>query len=170
MTAKGSSIVALAHTNKYNDSEGKPIYEGTGDLRSDFDELIYLIPEKHEDGSITVSTEPDKVRGKFSPISFEIDTLRNVTPTDYVDVMSKIAEQTQRDKDSPTIEIITEAIKAEHFTEAQIVEYCKAHHFGWRVVRGVLNRYKGELWRMDYAFKNNAKQYFLMEALPREGG
>ena len=44
---------------------GKPIYEGTGDLRSDVDELIYFIPEKHEDGSMTVSTDPDKTRGKF---------------------------------------------------------------------------------------------------------
>ena len=42
MTAKGATIVTLGHTNKFNDANGEPIYEGTGDLRSDFDELIYL--------------------------------------------------------------------------------------------------------------------------------
>ncbi len=52
MTAKGATIILLAHTNKYKNTDGTPIFEGTGDLRSDVDELIYLIPEKHADGSM----------------------------------------------------------------------------------------------------------------------
>ena len=169
MTAKGATIVTLGHTNKYKDLDGKPIYEGTGDLRSDFDELIYLLPDKHSDGSITVSTQPDKVRGKFEPITFEIDSDRNVSVADsYVDVSAKVQEKNQNEKDSPTIELITDAINAEQFTEAKIVEHCKLHHTGWRVTKGVLERNVGKLWRMEKALKNNAKQYFLIEALPRE--
>lgn len=164
MTAKGSTVVALAHTNKYNDAEGNPIYESTADLRSDFDDLIYLIPESHDDGSKTVSTNPDKKRGKFVPITFEIDFDRNVTTGEYVDVAEKIKAREQLEKDSPVIELITEAIKADDFTEAKIVEHCKQHHVGWRTVRGVLNRYKGKKWRLEYAFKNNAKQYFLLDS------
>jgi len=163
LTAKGATIVALGHTNKYKDSEGKPVYEGTGDLRSDFDELIYLIPERHDDGSMTVSTEPDKVRGKFDPITFEIDTNRNVTLSNYVDVAAKVFAKEQKEKDSPTIELITESINAGDFTEAKIVEHCKRHSTGWRTVRGVLDRYKGELWTLELAFQNNAKQYFLIK-------
>ena len=100
LSAKGMTIILLAHTNKYNDTEGKPIYEGTGDLRSDVDEMIYFIPEKHPDGSMTVSTDPDKKRGNFQPITFEIDPDRNVTQTDYVDVASKIkAEKISRKRE-----------------------------------------------------------------------
>lgn len=166
MTAKGATIVTLGHTNKYKDSDGNPIYEGTGDLRSDFDELIYLVPEFHSDSSITVSTKPNKVRGKFEPITFEIDHERNVTLSDYVDVSAKIKAENQKEKDSPTIELITDAINAEQFTEAKIVEYCKKHGTGWRTVQGVLNRYNGKLWTIELALKNNAKQYFLIESIP----
>ena len=167
MTAKGATIVTLGHTNKYKDLDGKPIYEGTGDLRSDFDELIYLIPEKHSDGSITVSTQPDKVRGKFEPITFEIDSDRNVSLADsYIDVSAKVQENNQNEKDSPTIELITEAINAGQFTEAKILEHCKLHHTGWRIVRGVLERNAGKLWYLEKAFKNNAKQYFLIKTTP----
>ena len=164
LTAKGATIVCLGHTNKYKDSDDKPIYEGTGDLRSDFDELIYLIPERHSDGSMTVSTEPDKVRGKFEPITFEIDTDRNVTlAKSYIDVSAQAQAKTQKDKDSPTIELITEAINAGNFTESKIVEHCKSHGTGWRTVQGVLERYKRKLWRLELAFQNNAKQYFLIK-------
>ena len=166
MTAKGATIVTLGHTNKYKDTDGNPMYEGTGDVRSDFDELIYLIPEFHSDGSITVSTKPNKIRGKFEPITFEIDHERNVILSDYVDVSAKVQEKNQKDKDSPTIELITEAIKAGDFTEAKIREHCKKHGVGWRTVLGVLSRYKGKIWTLEFAFKNNAKQYFLIDSAP----
>jgi hypothetical protein len=42
LTTKGITVVCLAHTNKHDDKDGKPIFEGTGDLRNDFDELIKL--------------------------------------------------------------------------------------------------------------------------------
>lgn len=167
ITAKGATIVTLGHTNKYKNSDGKPIYEGTGDLRSDFDELIYLIPEFHTDGSITVSTDPDKKRGNFQPITFEIDHKRNVSLSDsYIDVSAKVQEENQKEKDSPTIELITESIKSGDFTEAKIVEHCKNHGVGWRTVRGVLSRYVGKLWTLEFAFQNNAKQYFLIKSIP----
>lgn len=162
MTAKGATIVTLGHTNKYKDSDGKPIYEGTGDLRSDFDELIYLIPEFHSGGSMTVSTEPDKVRGKFEPITFEIDTDRNVTLSDYVDVTAKIKDEHQLDKDSPAIELIITSINNKHFIESEIRQYCGEHGISWRTIEPVLKRYTGRKWSMDRAFKNNAKQYSVL--------
>ncbi len=53
----------LAHANKHRDAEGDLIYEGTGDLRADVDELIYLEKQYDEVAGIsTISTYPDKVR------------------------------------------------------------------------------------------------------------
>ena len=166
MTAKGATIVTLGHTNKYKDNDGKPVYEGTGDLRSDFDELIYLIPERHSNGSMTVSTNPDKVRGKFEPITFEIDHERNVTLSDYVDVSAKIKDESQLDNDSPSIELITASINAEHFIESEIRKYCSEHGTGWRIIKAVLRRYTGRFWKMERAFQNNAKQYYLLRGTP----
>jgi len=59
LSAKGMTLILLAHTNKYNDANGRPIYEGTGDLRSDVDELIYFVPKKNDDG-----TNHHRSRGK----------------------------------------------------------------------------------------------------------
>jgi archaellum biogenesis ATPase FlaH len=72
LSAKGMTVICLAHTNKYRDQDGMPIYEGTGDLRADTDELVYLIPQKHEDGSMTVSTRPDKVRAALKRYAGEL--------------------------------------------------------------------------------------------------
>lgn len=42
--AKGGTIVALAHTNKHHDSNGKPVFAGTSDVRDDSD-CVYTIRE-----------------------------------------------------------------------------------------------------------------------------
>ena len=41
----GGTVIALAHTNKKRDSEGKPIYAGTSDVLEDFD-CGYLMMER----------------------------------------------------------------------------------------------------------------------------
>jgi len=166
LSAKGMTIILLAHTNKYNDANGKPIFEGTSDLRSDVDELIYLIPKKNNDASMTVSTEPDKTRGKFKPISFKITPDREVIPLDdFIDVADINQKEQQREEDSPIIDLITEAIKAEIFIESKINNYIKDKDtgFGRRKIGNVLQRYKGELWIVQPTCSNNAKQYFLIE-------
>ena len=95
----GMTIVLLAHTNKYNDADGKPIFEGTGDLRTDVDKMIYFIPQFHSDKSMTVSTVPDKVRGSFQPITFSISANREVIPEDdYVDTITANKVKAQREK------------------------------------------------------------------------
>lgn len=165
LTAKGMTIVLLAHTNKYNDADGHPIYEGCGDLRSDVDELIYLIPKKNPDGSMTVSTDPDKVRGQFEPITFEISADRTVTRSDFVDVQAIKQAESQREHDEAIIEAITESIQAGESKQAQIVGYCKdKYHFGWRTVDRVLNEYRfppNQLWKRERTFQNNAYIYSL---------
>jgi hypothetical protein len=160
LSAKGMTIVLLCHTNKYNDADGRPIFEGTGDLRTDVDEMIYLIPKKNDDDSMTVSTEPDKVRGTFKPITFEISSDREVTLADYVDVLSIKKANAQRDKDETVIEAITEAIQAEKCKQTAITKYCKdKYNIGWRIVERVLKSYSYppyNLWTRTKGFEKNA--------------
>lgn len=166
LTAKGMTIILLAHTNKYNDGDGKPIYEGTGDTRSDVDELIYLISKKDEDGSMTVSTDPDKVRGVFEPITFYISPDREVTRTNsFIDVASDIAAIRERERDSTIIEAITEVLQDGECKQVQIVDHCHEYHkIGRKPVERVLKHYcdpPNKLWNRRRAFEKNAWLYRL---------
>lgn len=168
LSAKGMTIILLAHTNKYNDADGKPIYEGTGDLRSDVDELIYLIPKKNDDGSMTVSTEPDKVRGTFEPITFNITADRQVSLADeFIDVAEANRRSKQLKEDESIIQAVTEAITQEKFKQTEIISYCKTEGIaGRRQVERVLNRYSKQplmLWHKEKALQHNAMQYFLID-------
>ena len=95
LAARGATIVLLAHANKYRSPEGFLIPEGTGDVRSDTDDLIIFERTKNADGGIDITTvvDPDrnaKVRGLFEPFSFHISPEREITfyknPLPLVDV------------------------------------------------------------------------------------
>ena len=96
MTAKGATVVCLAHCNKHRGVDGDLIFEGTGDVMSDCDDMLYLESEKDEFGIRTVSTVPtDKVRGVFHPRSWQILEDRTVTPLDeYQDITASITPTT----------------------------------------------------------------------------
>lgn len=169
LSAKGMTIILLAHTNKHKGPDDKLVYEGTADLRSDVDELIYLIPERQVDGSTIVSTEPDKVRGIFSPISFEISSSRQVKALNsYIDTAQMRKQKAHINNDSMVIEAVTEAIQEGHCKQTEIVEYCKSRGIGWRKVDSVLKRYlpgnyEGlePLWSKTRAMEKNAWLYQL---------
>jgi len=145
LTAKGMTIVLLGHTNKYKDREGKPTYEGTGDVRADVDELIYLTPQKHPDGSMTVTTDPDKLRGTIKPITFNIDVARNVTLADeVVDTAQENLVQHELKRDINKIANIKQALKDGSKTQKDIIDYCKASSIGERVVKALLVKYSDE--------------------------
>jgi hypothetical protein len=153
LSGKGATIILLAHTNKYDDEDGNPVFEGTGDLRADVDELIYLIPVKNPDGSLTVSTKPDKVRGEFKPITFDISKDRKVTQRDkYIDTQSSQKLSNKIEKDLDLIEFINNAIDAGHTSQKLIIETVKnISSFGTRVIRRVLSDYSTTIKNSDDA-------------------
>jgi hypothetical protein len=167
LTAKGATVICLAHTNKYDGKDGKPIYEGTGDVRSDVDNLIYLIPDKHSDGSMTVSVEPDKQRAALEKMSFKISPEREVTRLDeYQDIAGRKQAQNQKEKDQSVIEKVTVAIRAGKSKQSDIIKDCKANGLSERQSRNVLKRYaKGQakLWNVRRGAENNSLLYELCE-------
>ncbi len=88
LTAMGATVICLGHCNKYRDAEGGLIFEGTGDLESDVDELIYL--ESGTDpatGKRVISTYLQKVRSAMEPLSFEMSRDRTCTQLpNYIDI------------------------------------------------------------------------------------
>lgn len=146
LSAKGMTIILLAHTNKYADKEGKPIYEGTGDMRADVDDLVYLIPQKNDDKSMIVTTMPDKQRGSFKPISFRIASDRTVKILgDFVDTIAANKQAKLMQKDEPLINAIKAAIEANNTSQQGIVDFCaQQHNFGERLVKTILSKYACE--------------------------
>ena len=168
MTARGATVICLAHTNKYNGLDGKPIYEGTGDLRADFDELIYLIPVKNPDGSMTVSTDPEKVRGDFTPITYTISKNRSVQlERGFVDTAKQSKINRQHDDDQEAIDAITAVIKSGVTSTEEIIKSCIAvHDVSRRESRAVLKRYKlpgsSQLWVGTHSAAANKVTYRLL--------
>lgn len=145
LTAKGMTIILLAHTNKHKDDRGLPIYEGTADMRSDVDELIYLLPHKHDDGTMTVTTKPDKIRGAFKPITFTIDKNRKVTQEKAaVDVESMKAQQKQQSADQVIINGILDSLKNQSLNQKDIITHCLNIGLPERSVKSVLSTYSDQ--------------------------
>lgn len=144
LTTKGMTIICLAHTNKYNDNDGKPIFEGVGDLRSDFDELIYLIPCKNEDGSMTVSTAIDKCRAVLQECSFNISANRDVHVLNkYVDTVAASHLQEKLKDDDDVIQFISNNIELQSKSVTELYELARGSglHLSRKRIDSVLKRY-----------------------------
>jgi predicted ATP-dependent serine protease len=159
LSGKGVTIILLGHTNKHK-VDGKDVFEGTGDLRADVDELIYLDSSKNNSSEITISTKPDKVRGSFEPITFIIDGNRNVSQTgNYTDV-SKLNEYDSKLKDEASIiEAINTAIDTGNSIQSDIIKYCQdKYSLGKRSVKRVLDYFTNNdnpLWLSERGATNN---------------
>ena len=71
ITVRGGTVIALGHTNKHKDSDGQLIYEGTGDLKSDFDIMMFMYPLNNlSDSSFPLSSA--KKQRKLSPIPSQL--------------------------------------------------------------------------------------------------
>ncbi len=153
----------LGHLNKNTGSDGKKNYEGTGDLRADSDELIYLDAIKHSNGSLTVSTRIDKSRGNIKDVTFEIGADRAVSvSSSYIDVMSVIEKQQQREANNPVIQFIQNSMPEEGINLTQLFALSQKAGAGFsRSMLGtVLNRHinggEGEtLWTCSKGLKHS---------------
>lgn len=117
---KGATFVLLAHTNKHASKDGLPVFEGVGDVKSDCDDMVYLIPDKHPDGSMTVTTHVEKSRGAINPLTFHITPDMGVSLTEYVDVLPSL----RRKADEPIIQQILQALQSGLCIQKDIVEFC----------------------------------------------
>ena len=144
LTAKKVTVICLAHTNKHDTSDGKPIFEGTGDLRNDFDELIYLIPVKNPDNTITVSTLSDKTRADIKDESFIITQDREIKLLDHhVDTIAINEYHRNLAEDQEVIKFMLEHISPISKTATELRIIAKETKVGYSRNRleGVLRRY-----------------------------
>lgn len=142
LNALDITIINLAHTLKHRDKKGKLIFERVGYIKSDTDELIFFDPLKNEDGTMSVTTIPDKIRGTLKPITFEIGPDRNVKRIEFVDTHTMNKLNMDIAKDRGVIDLIDEANANDNRKQADITQYLEEHgSVGGRVARSVLKKH-----------------------------
>jgi archaellum biogenesis ATPase FlaH len=166
LTAKGMTIVLLAHTNKYKDADGDPIFEGTHDIKTDCDDLIYLIPYENEDKSLTTSTKPsNKVRGTFEPVSFTIKDRLVEELDEHIDTQAISDARAQFANDADDIDKIIEAIRRGKHKQTEILATVKEQQLSKNKALRILRSYTQyepiKVWNVKRAFEKNAKLYYL---------
>lgn len=167
LTAKGITLVCLAHTNKYNDDTGMPVFEGTGDLRNDFDELIYFTRVVNEDKTLTVTTKIDKDRAVgLKDTSFHISRDREVKEIPLVDTAAIKQFQRMLEEKAEVVEFIKSSIDPETRTANGLHDLSVANGlgFGQKEIRKVAEFFDARncdtpLWESAMGVKNG-RYYF----------
>jgi len=120
LSTLGATVVLLGHTNKHLAVDGKPVFEGVGDVRSDVDELFYLLRTDSQNDECLVQFEAEKCRAAVGKPTFKINTqTRAVWRTDVdIDVAALARIQEQRRKDADIIEAVNQRLRSGTGTEA----------------------------------------------------
>lgn len=142
----GGTVLALGHTNKHAGLDGKPVFEGVGDIRNDIDELFYL--DAIDDGADRLVTiRADKVRCLAEPCSFRL-VRGSLSAVDepLTDVAALGAVAMREKADERVINAILEILRprgGENF-ETLAADAAKLLGIGVKRVRAVIRDYSDE--------------------------
>ena len=95
LRAIGGTVVMAAHANKHQDDDNKIVYEGTGDLESDCDDMLMLYCDKDEERQVqTISSYIHKSRSTdIKPQSWQLSLSdMSVQSISYIDLFAKDGE------------------------------------------------------------------------------
>ena len=162
-TQAGGTLIALAHTNKNKDADGKSIAEGVGDFQSDFD-CAYTIdkaPVITEGSDRTIVFENTKLRGPNSmKVTFQYDagekrswhrrfqSVKQVGAEEAKAAEEKAAKEAQLDKDQSVIEYILSELEDGPKTHSGLIRdnLGDPSTGSCNVRTKVIERYTGKYW------------------------
>jgi len=159
LTGRGATVICLGHCNKYPDSDGWPIYEGTSDLRSDFDELALLHAHKGDYGMVTSSLYWEaeglpwaKARSFVESLSWSIDVEDGRLVTEENEWSDTVALSKEKREAMHTADVIREVhalltLKGP-LKQSDILQQLNGVH-GERIIKRVLKRQQGKAWEID---------------------
>ena len=123
-TQAGGTVIALAHTNKHKNGDGKGVAEGVGDFMNDFD-CCYILDVEETDETKTIVFENQKLRGpNVKRVSFTYDNREKRTWTERFEsvthlsddeaqsMIAGIKETEAHEDDTPVIEYLRERLTA----------------------------------------------------------
>lgn len=167
ITVRGGTVIALGHTNKYKDSDGQLVYEGTGDLKSDFDIMMYLYPSK-ESGRLIVSTEFQKERAKVKPHTFSIDEDRVVSlEGEYINAREIENQRRREEEDLEIVNFIRSLLAERPVNQSEVIGACKESGVGSaKPVTRILKAYRDRYWSCERSDQNNELRFSLINQSP----
>lgn len=166
ITIKGGTVVCLAHTNKRPDADGRIVYEGTGDLKSDCDIMMMML-KGEIDGRMLVSTEYEKARALTVNHTFSINKDRTVeVEGNYMDLRAIQLEREQSEHDEQAIQQIKSTLWEGPATQTEILnEANEVHGLPKHRARLILKRYEGMEWRVTRGQRHNRLFYELIKKI-----
>ena len=151
----GGTMLALAHTNKRTDKDGRPIFGGTSDILDDFDcaYTIRELPQKSLPHERVVQFDCLKRRGDVAQeaayrysISNGLayaDILKSVREVDG-DELERIHGEADQEADAEVIAAIEDCIKEGLDSKQELKrEVAKRARVGQHKVSAVIDRYSG---------------------------
>lgn len=173
LTQRGATIVLLGHTNKHRGIDGKLIFEGVGDVRSDVDELLYIeATDKDPTGIVTLTMKPDKVRCIVKETTFRLDTrTMEVQALNHVIDVGAIRDAEQRRKeDAELIAVIQRLLSDGGMPHTKLVDMARSANGAKKShIADVIERYaatgdddNGALWNETRLATNNARHISLI--------
>jgi hypothetical protein len=190
-TAAGGTIIALAHTNKHEDVDGRPVPGGTSDVRDDSDCAYVMQIEREEPiaGGVRryVKFSNDKARGavaRNAMYSYEVNdegdyhrmfySVKQANAGELEELQRKEQIEQEQRNDEGLIQTIREHLSGQSWSQTDLVRAVMGNTSASRnQALGCLSRWScaaedGGLW-VKTAGDNNAKIYTLPHT-PQETG
>jgi len=163
ITVRGGTVIALGHTNKHKDSDGQLIYEGTGDLKSDFDIMMFMYPSKQSE-RLVISTEFDKERAKVKPHTFSIRPDRDVSlEGEYINTREIENQRLREEAEQEVVDFIRKLMVVGSVNQSEVISACRESGVGGaKQVTRILRAYKDRYWGCERSYRNNELRYFLI--------
>jgi hypothetical protein len=178
---KGGTLIALAHTNKRPDAEGKPIYAGTSDIVDDFDCAYTLsaVQSPTTDNRVVAFKNIKRRGGVVEQAAYSYSTESGISYGELLcsvravdDAQVKHLKQAEETKsDSEIIAAVKFCIRAGVNTKMKLVE-AVAQRIGVSngIAIRVLEKYTGvdpAVYHWTYAVKaRGAKVYTVLDPVP----
>ena len=175
------TIIALGHTNKHKDGEGKSVHGGTSDIRNSFSQAAILELESDPEavGTRQVRFYNDKLRGMAkcsNTYSYthgdeknwieRVQTVRNVNESDAKANIEQFIETSQRNQDKAIIDGIKYMLSAGPMPTRDIVRATGDDIAGTHKDRErVLRQYAGKDWHESRG-QNGGTNYYLEDWEP----
>lgn len=179
---KGGTLIALAHTNKKPDKNGKPVYGGVSDIMNDID-CAYTIAEiSDENGEKVVEFVNTKHRGSVvqraaysyctgSKIAYD-EILLSVQPLG-LNTLEPLKQAEAIKSDAEVISAITDCINDGSVTKMKLADAAaKRANISKRAAMQIIDKYTGSdpaIHRWSFSVRERgAKVFALLDAAPPE--
>ena len=177
----GGTVITCTHANKYLDSDGKPIPEGTSEVRDGCD-CVFLISKNEDDNNAYITMHRDKakcvvsekVRYMYPKNAASFNDLfkrcRYVSEQEAENIHSQLTsseDEKQLLLDQPLIDSTKEIIADLSLTNSNTKinirdQLTKKTNITFFKSLEILDRYENRFWIVEDSGKNNAKLYSLI--------